>query len=141
MAQDTRIWNRRYKRSISRLGFLIDGDEFPAAAAFFSRAFCEDGYPEEDLLPVPDGYNQKTVATIRSLFELFKIVREPQWVQPINEDWVDNLEHEAKAVKTVGDWRHFEKRWAIITSYACGLILHQGPWAGEEWRSYIDGGK
>jgi hypothetical protein len=78
-----------------------------------------------------------TVQTIESMFEHYKIVQEPHWTKTTRDDWIDDLREDALALKTVGDWREFENKWATITSYACGLTLHAGPWAGRDWMSHI----
>ncbi|KAH8665197.1 hypothetical protein BGZ60DRAFT_529540 [Tricladium varicosporioides] len=129
--------NHAYKRS-GETERLYESAEFPDVAAFFSRAFCQAGISREQELPVPEGYCLKTITVIEGLFELYKIIQEPRWVTASRQDWVDNLREEGKAVRTIGEWRKFETRWATITSYACGLNLHEGPWAGEDWREYLE---
>ena len=116
---------------------LFESADFPGVAAFFSRAFCQDGMSEEEELPVPGGRCLKSVEIIEGLFDHYKIVREPRWVKATKQDWVENVMEEAMAVGTIGEWRKFETKWAIITSYACGLNLHEGPWAGEDWRERV----
>ena len=79
-----------------------------------------------------------TVETIEAFFEHYKIVREPPWIKTSKSDWVDDLGEEVMSLRIIADWRKFETKWATITSYACGLNLHEGPWASEDWRMYID---
>jgi hypothetical protein len=110
--------------------------EFPNAAAFFSRAYCQEDVVEGCDLPVPERRRLMTVQTIESMFERYKIIQEPHWIKTTRDDWVDDLREDALAVKTVGDLRKFENKWATITSYACDLTLHAGPWAGRDWMSY-----
>lgn len=52
-------------------------------------------------------------------------------------DWVDSLRNDIQAVETAAQLREFENKWATLTSYACGLHLHEGPWAGENWKDYV----
>ena len=117
---------------------LFESTGFPGVAAFFSRAYCQAGLSEEEELPVPEGRCLKSVEIIEGLFDHYMIVREPRWVKATKEDWIDDLRVEAIAVRTIGEWRKFETKWATVTSYACGLNLHEGPWAGEDWRKYVD---
>jgi hypothetical protein len=116
---------------------FFDSDDFPGAAAFFSRAYCQADANSEDNMAIPEHYCQTTIEAIEAMFEHFHIVREPPWIKSNREDWVDDLREDAMALKTVNEWRRFETKWATITSYACGLNLHEGPWAGEDWRSYV----
>jgi hypothetical protein len=92
----------------------------------------------EDGEPVPDNLCKMNVETMEALFDYYKIVREPPWIKTSKRDWVDDLGEEAISLRTVADWEKFEMKWATITSYACGLNLHEGPWASEDWRTYID---
>ena len=82
----------------------------------------------------------KTVGTVEAILEHFEIVAEPPWLSTAHDDadWLDDLRTDAAALRTVGEWRRFETKWAVITSYACGLNLHEGPWAGEDWACYVD---
>jgi hypothetical protein len=112
-------------------------NHFPEAAAFFSRAYCHTRSGENEELPVPERRCMTSVETIEALFDHYKIVREPPWIKASKQDWVDDLREEAILLRTVADWREFERKWATITSYTCGLNLHEGPWAGEDWRAYV----
>jgi hypothetical protein len=120
---------------------FFESNDFPEAAAFFSRAYCHPNTLGEEELPVPQHQCLKTVETAEALFEHYKIVREPTWIKSDREDWVDELREEAKVLRTVGEWRRFETKWATITSYACGLNLHEGPWAGKDWKLCVDNTK
>lgn len=112
---------------------------FSEAAQFFSRAYCQSGQSKEDEEEkVPSSLYLMSIKTIETLFDHYKIVREPPWIKTSKSDWVDDLGEEALALQSMADWRKFEAKWATITSYACGLNLHEGPWAGEDWRMYID---
>jgi hypothetical protein len=116
---------------------FFESENFPEAAAFFSRAYCQAGVSEGGGLAVIERRCQKTVQIIEAMFEHYKIVREPHWIKSSREDWVDDLREDAMALKTVDEWRRFETKWATITSYACGLNLHEGPWAGEDWMLFV----
>ena len=119
---------------------FFNSPHFPEAARFFSRAFCQAGLDadesEED--PVPRALCEASVQTIEALMEHFSIVREPLWVENRNRDWVDDMEAEAAALKIKGEWLDFERKWAIVVSHACSIDLHHGPWAGNDWRTYVD---
>jgi hypothetical protein len=82
----------------------------------------------------------KTIETVEAILEHYEIVAEPVWLSTAHDDadWLDDLRADAAALRTVGEWRKFETKWAVITSYACGLNLHEGPWAGEDWACYVD---
>ncbi len=47
------------------------------------------------------------------------------------------MEAEAAALKTIGQWMAFERKWAVVASYACAIDIHEGPWAGDDWRKYV----
>jgi hypothetical protein len=126
--------------STQRKAEFFGSPHFAAAARFFSRAFCRAGLAadesEED--PVPRARCEASVQAIEALFEHFTIVREPPWVENKNGDWVDDMEAEAAALKTMGQWLDFERKWAAAASYACMIELHEGPWAGDDWKLYVD---
>jgi hypothetical protein len=119
---------------------FFDSPHFPEAARFFSRVFCRASLGADESMedPVPQSRCEASVQTIEALFEHFSIVCEPLWVETQNGDWVDDMEAEAAALKTMGEWLEFERKWAIVASYACRIGLHEGPWAGNDWRMYVD---
>jgi hypothetical protein len=117
---------------------FFESNDFPEAAAFFSRAYCHASTLEDEELPTPQHRCLKTVEITEALFGHYEIVLEPTWIKSGSEDWVDELREEAMVLKTVGEWRRFETKWATIASYVCGLNLHEGPWVGEDWTLYVD---
>lgn len=141
VAEYAETFQANYMRDESSVDFF-ESPHFPKAALFFSRAYCQAGLggkeEEGDGEPVPYSRCMTSVETIEALFDHYKIVREPPWIKTSKRDWVDDLGEEAMSLRTIADWRKFETKWATITSYACGLNLHEGPWAGEDWRTYID---
>ncbi len=117
---------------------FFNSPHFPDAARLFSRVFCRAGLAanESEDDPVPRAQCEASLQTIMAMLEHFTILREPMWVDKADGDWVDDLEAEAAALKTKAEWLAFERKWAIVSSYACGLDLHGGPWAGDDWRLY-----
>ena len=102
-------------------------------ASFFSRAYNAAEHAEEGR-EVTDPERQSTIESVICLFEHFNILQEPPWVE--EDDWVENLSGDLRKVRGFGSWQKMERKWATLASYACGLKLHHGPWAGPDWEQY-----
>lgn len=100
------------------------------AASFFSRAYntAGDTKKEREITPAE---RQSTIESVLCLLEHFGILEEPHWME--DDDWAENLEREMEGVRTYDAWHQLERKWATLVSYACGLELHRGPWAGPDW--------
>ena len=108
--------------------------EFHEAARFFARAYNVEKQADGGL-HVTEEEKRSTSASVYSLLGHFHITQPPFWVT--DNTWPDRLLVELQAVKTCDDWRRLERDWATLTSYACALRLHEGPWAGEKWQDFV----
>ncbi|ORX93483.1 hypothetical protein BCR34DRAFT_580482, partial [Clohesyomyces aquaticus] len=79
---------------------FFNSPHFPQAARLFSRVFCQAGLggdeSREDL--APKALCEASLQTMEALMEHFNIVREPQWVENGDRDWVDDMEADATTV-------------------------------------------
>ncbi len=114
--------------------FFEKTGKFANAASFFCRAYVPQARQDQSR-KVTEAEKKSTIDAVIAMLEHHTILQDPFWIE--DENWADNLESDVQSVKTLKEWRLMEKKWATLTSFACGLRLHEGPWAGKDWEKYI----